>query len=170
MEMLATFFVVPALVFAYFGLVFGVGQYLSPERIWRSLRSLLPLQLNLWQLMCGVGVAAFLILLFEQGLAFAFTVFAVSLLILGWFVHAWKHEFVFLMGLRDDGFPGRHDKLIWAFLLFAFAPITVWFFRSYRLAHWPEPVAEFHSTPVGESHATAWSENAGTTVTRPAGI
>ena len=46
------------------------------------------------------------------------------------------------MGLRDDDFPGRHDKLIWAFLLFAFAPIAVWFFRSYRLAHWPEPVAE----------------------------
>ena len=27
------------------------------------------------------------------------------------------------MGLRDDEFPGRHDKLIWVFVLFAFAPV-----------------------------------------------
>ncbi len=42
------------------------------------------------------------------------------------------------MGLRDDDFPGRHDKLIWV-LVFVFAPVGAWFFRSYRLAHWPEP-------------------------------
>ena len=56
-----------------------------------------------------------------------------------WFVRNWQKEFVFLMGLRDDDFPGRHDKLIWAIVLLAFAPIGVWIFRSYRLAHWPEP-------------------------------
>ena len=29
----------------------------------------------------------------------------------------WCNEFVFLMGLRDDDFPGRNDKLIWAVVL-----------------------------------------------------
>ena len=37
--------------------------------------------------------------------------------------------------LRDDDFPGRNGKLIWVFVLLVFA----WLFRSYRLAHLPEP-------------------------------
>jgi hypothetical protein len=113
-------------------------------------------------MMCVVAVAAFLILVFEKQLEVVFTFIAVSLLVLAWFVRAWSLEFVFLMGLRDDDFPGRHDKLIWAFLLFTFAPIAIWFFRSYRLAHWPEPVAEpdFSLRP----------EPAGHTVTQPTGI
>jgi hypothetical protein len=66
------------------------------------------------------------------------------------------------MGLRDADFPGRHDMLIWAFLLFVFAPIAVWFFRSYRLAHWPEPIAEcyFSLRPA----------SAGQTVAQPTGF
>ncbi len=51
-------------------------------------------------------------------LAFIFVI--VSFFVLAWFVRAWCHEFVFLMGLRDSDLPGRHDKLIWAFLLFSF--------------------------------------------------
>jgi hypothetical protein len=162
MEMLVTFFVVPAVVFGYFGLLFGLGQFLSPERLRLIRRSLWPLRLTLWQLMCVVAVAAFLILVFERGSEVVLAFFAVSCLILAWFIRAWSHEFVFLMGLRDDDFPGRHDKLIWAFLLFAFAPITVWFFRSYRLAHWPEPVAE--------SYSSMHPEPTGKTVTQPTGF
>jgi hypothetical protein len=162
MEMLVTFFVVPAVVFGYFGLLFGLGQFLSPERLRLIRRSLWPLRLTLWQLMCVVAVAAFLILVFERGSEVVLAFFAVSCLILAWFIRAWSHEFVFLMGLRDDDFPGRHDKLIWAFLLFAFAPLTLWFFRSYRLAHWPEPVAE--------SYSSLRPEPAGKTVTQPTGF
>ena len=63
--------------------------------------------------------------------------------------------FVFLMGLCDDDLPGRHDKLIWAFLLFVFAPIAIWLFRSYRPAYWPEPAVESDSSvPSG---ATGYS-------------
>jgi hypothetical protein len=149
-------------VFAYFGLIFGLGQFLSPERIRQAIRSLWPLQLNLWQLMTGVAVAAFVMLLLERGAAVVFTFFAVSLLILAWFARTWSHELIFLMGLRDDDLPGRHDKLIWAFLLFAFAPIAIWFFRSYRLAHWPEPATE--------SSRALGPENAGTAVAHPAGM
>ncbi len=97
-------------------------------------------------MMCLVAVAAFLILVFEKQLEVALAFFTISLVVLAWFVRAWSHEFVFLMGLRDEDLPGRHDKLIWAFLLFVFAPIAIWFFRSYRLAHWPEPVAEPYSS------------------------
>jgi hypothetical protein len=162
LNMLITIFLVPALVFGYFGLLFGLAPVLSPERLRVIRRSLWPLQLNLWQMMCVVAVAAFLILVFEKQLEVSLAFFTVSILVLAWFVRAWSHEFVFLMGLRDDDFPGRHDKLIWAFLLFAFAPLAVWFFRSYRLAHWPEPVAQ--------PDASAHPERAGQTVTQPAGL
>jgi hypothetical protein len=162
METLVTFFVVPAIVFAYFGLLFGLGELLSPERLRLIRRGLWPLQLTLWQMMSVVAVAAFLILVFEKQMEVLLTFFAASCLVLAWFVRAWSHEFVFLMGLRDADFPGRHDKLIWAFLLFVFAPIAVWFFRSYRLAHWPEPIAE--------SYSSSRPEPAGHTVTHPTGF
>jgi hypothetical protein len=160
--LLTAFLIMPALVFAYVGLLFGLGPVLSPERLRSIRRSLWPLRLTLWQMMVGVAVAAFLILVFEKQLGFAIAFFTISLLILAWFVHAWNHEFVFLMGLRDEDLPGRHDKLIWAFLLFTFAPIAIWFFRSYRLAHWPEPAAE--------SDFSLRPEPAGHTVTQPTGI
>jgi len=65
-----------------------------------------------------------------------------ALLVVGAFVYLWQREFQFLMSLRDDDFPGRFDKPIWAVLLITLAPIGFWLFRSYRLAHWPEPKAE----------------------------
>jgi hypothetical protein len=72
---------------------------------------------------------------------------------LAWFIQNWRNEFVVLMGLRHDDFPGQNDKVIWAIMLLAFAPITVWFFRSYRLAHWPEPEpvsqSRLHPEPPG---------------------
>ncbi len=162
MDMLVTIFIVPALVFAYFGLLFGLAPFLSPERLRAIRRNLWPLQLSLWQMMCVVAVAAFLVLVFEKQLEVALTFFTISILILAWFVRAWSHEFVFVMGRRDDDFPGRHDKLIWAFLLFVFAPIAVWFFRSYRLAHWPEPITE--------SYSSVRPEPAGQTVAQPTGF
>jgi hypothetical protein len=162
LDMLITIFLVPALVIAYFGLLFGLAPVLSPERLRVIRRRLWPLQLNLWQMMCVVAVAAFLILAFEKQLEVALAFFTASILVLAWFVRAWSHEFVFLMGLRDGDFPGRHDKLVWAFLLFVFAPIAVWFFRSYRLAHWPEPIAE--------SYSSLRPEPAGQTVAQPTGF
>ena len=120
--LLTVFIMMPALVFAYFGLLFGLGPVLSPERLRSIRRRLWPLRLTLWQMMCVVAVAAFLILVFEKQLEFALAFFTISLLTLAWFVRAWSHEFVFLMGLRDDDFPGRNDKLIWVVVLLVFAP------------------------------------------------
>jgi hypothetical protein len=69
----------------------------------------------------------------------------IFLLILGGLAliaRAWRHEFVFLMSLRDDEFPGRRDKLVWVALMIFLPPVGIWAFRGYREAHWPEPVPE----------------------------
>jgi len=71
-----------------------------------------------------------------------FAALALAVIVLPLFLRAWRREFLFLMALRDDDFPGRHDKVIWAVALLAFAPVALWVFRSYRLAHYPEPKPE----------------------------
>lgn len=52
-------------------------------------------------------------------------------------VLGWLHEFVFLMGLRDQAFPGRHDKLIWIGLFVLMPPVGAVAFWMYRHACWP---------------------------------
>jgi hypothetical protein len=139
MEFLFDTIVLSAMVVGFFALLFGLGQVVSLEGLQRIGRGLWPLRFNLWQMMTGVAVAALMLVTFEWGYGSVLAVTVMSLLVLAWFIRNWCHEFVFLMGRRDDDFPGRNDKLIWAVLLLAFPPITVWFFRSYHLAHWPEP-------------------------------
>jgi hypothetical protein len=98
---------------------------------------------NLWHIVLGVAVTALLL-----GVASSSPhddqvfVLLLSVLVLAFFFYVWKREFLFLMQLEDDELPGRFDKLIWFVMLTAFAPVGVWFFRSYRVAHWPEPKAE----------------------------
>ncbi len=98
------------------------------------------LQFKLWHVVITV---ALLVMVFT-GLAAGpregrSLVILAALIILGLLFHTWRQEFLFLMGLRDDDFPGRHDKLVWAVMLTALAPVGLWSFRSYRLSHWPEP-------------------------------
>jgi hypothetical protein len=165
METLASFVIVPAFAILCLASIFGLAQFLSPERIRRIRRvrrGLWPLKLSLWHTTIAVAVAAFVILAFQNGYEIGLALTLISLFILAWFVRVWCSEFVFLMGLRDDDLPGRHDKLVWAFLLFAFAPIAVWLFRSYRVAHWPEPEL------VPETQAQLHPESQGTTTTQPA--
>jgi hypothetical protein len=142
METLALFPFLSALVVGTLALIFGLGQVVSLDGLRRIRRALWPFQLNLWQMMTGVALAALLLMVFELAYERILIITLISLLVLAWFVRNWRNEFVFLMGLRDSDFPGRNDKLIWAVLLVAFAPFSVWFFRSYRLAHWPEPAEE----------------------------
>jgi prepilin signal peptidase PulO-like enzyme (type II secretory pathway) len=139
METLALFLVLPALMVGTSAVIFGLGQVVSLEGLRRIGRNLWPFQFNLWQMMTGVALAAFVLMVFEWRYERIMIFTLISLLVLAWFVRNWRNEFVFLMGLRDDDLPGRNDKLIWAILLVAFAPLSIWFFRSYRLAHWPEP-------------------------------
>jgi hypothetical protein len=121
---------VPAVVLGFFQLV-APGSEIHESVMRRVAR------FKLWQVMAVVVVC---------GLLFAMTTvpspiypFTLILLIgLGLFFKAWRDEFVFLMGRHDAEFPGRHDKLMWVVLLLLYAPAGVWFFRSYRMIHWPE--------------------------------
>jgi len=100
---------------------------------------------RLWPVAVALGLALLIFALGSgprRGGDSEFLVFLVALAVLGLFLHAWRREFLFLMERRDDEFPGRLDKWTWTVLLIVLAPIGVWFFRSYRLAHWPEPRPE----------------------------
>ena len=56
----------------------------------------------------------------------------------------WVREIVHLMGLSDDAFPGRHDKLMWFALLAFVPPIGIPAFAMFRRAYWPaqKPVVD----------------------------
>jgi hypothetical protein len=132
--------VLPATVIGGFALLFHLSNIGSPEWIRRVGTGPRAWKFNLWQIMTSVVVVALLLQAARAGPEqSALSIMLLALGVLAWFVRTWCNEFVFLMGLRDDDFPGRNDKLIWAVVLLAFAPFSVWFFRSYRLAHWPQP-------------------------------
>ncbi|HEU5115427.1 MAG TPA: hypothetical protein VFT74_01985 [Isosphaeraceae bacterium] len=52
-------------------------------------------------------------------------------------VLGWLHEFLFLMGLGDESFPARYDKLIWVVLFLILPPVGAVAFWMYRHACWP---------------------------------
>jgi len=122
-------------------LVLGILQLVAPgsplhEGFARQLS-----RFKLWQVMAAVVVCG---LLFAM-ISVPSPIFPFSLLVLialGLFMKAWRDEFVFLMGRHDADFPGRHDKVMWILLMLVYAPAGVWFFRSYRQLHWPEPAPE----------------------------
>lgn len=49
----------------------------------------------------------------------------------------WVRELVTLMGLGDEAFPGRFDKVLWFALLVLLPPIGVPAFAIFRRAYWP---------------------------------
>jgi hypothetical protein len=121
-------------------ILFGLARFLDTERHVGAGRRVRPSQFTIGQVMAAVIVAALLIhVATYRGPGDPPSLIVLSLILLGWFVRHWRKEFVFLMGLRDEDFPGRHDKPIWVAMVLFLAPIGVWFFRAYRLAHWPEP-------------------------------
>jgi len=161
MQILWITIVLPAMVVGLCALLFGLCV-VSLEWIRHIGSGLRAWKFKLWHMMATVVVAALLFHVFtgppSEGRVLS--VVLLSLGVLAWFVRAWCNEFVLLMDLRDDDFPGGHDKLIWAAVLLAFAPISVWFFRSYRLAHWPAP------QPVSQSQLRP--EAPGETAAQPA--
>jgi hypothetical protein len=98
------------------------------------------LRINLWKVLLGLVVVAFLFAVIVDGPRDkGFFLLPICAAVLWLFLRAWRREFVYLMGLRDDELPGRFDKLIWAVMLTILPPIGLWCFRSYHVAHWPEP-------------------------------
>jgi hypothetical protein len=160
MEFLLIAIVVPAMVVGSFAVLFGLSRVVSLDGINRLASNVRSWRFNLWHMMAVMVVAALLLSAFSgppsEGRAFSIVLLALG--VLAWFIRVWCDEFVFLMGLRDDDFPGRNDKLIWATLLLLFAPISAWLFRSYHVAHWPEPKPAIHPgldpEPTGGRTAT----------------
>jgi hypothetical protein len=133
-------FLIVAFVVGMPALLLGVLRLVSPEHFRNYWPERWPLQLKIWHVCVAVGLAALVFMALNAGPhESGFFTFIICMLILAGFLGAWRHEVLFLMSLKDDELPGRHDKILWAILLFALAPVGVWFFRSYRLTHWPEP-------------------------------
>jgi len=146
------FLIFVAIAFSLPALVLGLLQLVAPQSsVHEGVRRRLA-QLKLWQLIVAVILCG---LLFSMSSVTSPIVpFTLAILIvLGLYLRTWRDEFVFLMGLRDDDFPGRNDKLIWVLVLLVFAPIGAWLFRSYRLAHWPQPERSRHPE-AGAAEAT----------------
>jgi hypothetical protein len=164
MELLFFTLVLPASLVGGFALLFRLARIGSPEWVRRFAGGSRAWRFNLVHMMIAVIATALLLHAFS-GPPTEDRVLAVVVLclgVLGWFVRSWCNEFVFLMSRRDDEFPGRNDKLIWAIVLLAFAPVSVWLFRSFRLAYWP--ATKFVAVDYSELH-----EEPGTgTATQPA--
>jgi hypothetical protein len=162
MEALFMMIVLAAFVVGLFAVLLCLSQVFDREGLVDVIRGLPRSRFKLWQMMAAVAVCALALLALSAGPGteriLATTILA--LCVLAWFFRNWRKEFVYLMGLRDEDFPGRHDKLIWVGMLLALAPIGVWTFRAYRLAHWPEPAPAFDP----EHRA----EEVGGTATQPA--
>jgi hypothetical protein len=132
-------FVLPAALIGGLALLFRLSRIGSPEWVRRFTAEPRAWRFNLVHLMIAVVAAALLMYPFS-GPPTGDRVLCVIVLclgVLGWFVRSWCNEFVFLMSRRDEEFPGRNDKLIWAIVLLVLAPVSVWLFRSFRLAYWP---------------------------------
>jgi hypothetical protein len=114
---------------------------------WRRL-----MRINLWHVMAVVALLA-LLLATAEAPGYWLMLGGFALLVV--FSRAWIRQLTFLMSLRDEDFPGRFDKLVWAFLLVALAPIGYWAFRAYRDTHWPEPAIDLETGQASKASAAA---------------
>jgi len=131
------FLIFMAVSFSLPAMILGVLQLVAPQSLLHEsvLRRLT--RFKLWQLTGTVAICGLLFAVMTASSPIPFLLLLLA--VLGLFLKFWRDEFVFLMGRNDDDFPGRHDKLVWVVVLLVFAPAGTWFFRSYRLTHWPEP-------------------------------
>ena len=65
-----------------------------------------------------------------------------------WFLRIWTREFLFLMCLGDDDFPGRHDKALWVLVMVVVPPVGLWVFQSYQQLRWPDDSAVSTAKPA----------------------
>jgi hypothetical protein len=90
-----------------------------------------------WELAAYLVVGLFLVaLLLPAAVALAVAALVVALAV------AWVHEFVFLMRLGPDAFPGRHDRAVWIALMLLLPPVGLLAFWTFRRAAWPESKSE----------------------------
>lgn len=93
-----------------------------------------------WQrivIVAGLAVLGFHLLMGAALLGFAALLIG-GLVLLAWL---WFDELIWLMRQEDQVFPGRFDKLIWAFLLILLPPVGVLALGSFRRARMEERTA-----------------------------
>jgi hypothetical protein len=108
-------------------------------------------QVRIWQIAVAIAYdgLVFSMLFSHRRPDYELATFFVMVAFSGLFLYAWSREFWLLMDLGDADFRGRYDKPIWVFLLVILAPVSLFLFRSYRLAHWadrelkPAPETDF---------------------------
>ncbi|MDB5350924.1 MAG: hypothetical protein JWN86_2171 [Planctomycetota bacterium] len=84
----------------------------------------------------AVGVPAVMFLLFftEPPAEVAMLLLAASSVVFAWL---WGREFINLMGLADEAFPGRYDKILWFTLMILLPPVGLLAFGAFRRVYWP---------------------------------
>src|SRR5437660_8949830 len=103
---------IPALLLGLARLVLAGGPAPLRPDVWPGLsRDGSPRWDRLVQVALGFGLVVLLLFAGGPGRHDGVFVFLLALAVLGLFLYAWRREFVFLMSLRDDDFPGRFDKL-----------------------------------------------------------
>ncbi len=107
-----------------------------------------------WQLALGAVVALFLLTLV---LPLVVTAAVIAFLLV--LVAVWIHEFLALMRLTDNDFPGRFDKLVWSIVMIVFAPVGLIAFAIYRRRRWPDDPPLWESPPPPKSNQP-WDRDA----------
>lgn len=96
--------------------------------------------LPIWlRLMIAVGLAVVGLQLIMAAAVVGFAALLIGGLAL--FAWIWFDELIWLMRQEDHVFPGRFDKLIWAFLLIFLPPVGVLGLGSFRRARMAERTA-----------------------------
>jgi hypothetical protein len=98
-----------------------------------------------WQIAAVVALALLAVVVLLP-LAMA----AVMVGLIAAFLVFWISEFVALMRLRDEAFPGRHDKLVWSVLMIVLPPVGAIAFGIYRRREWPAAGREKPASPWGD--------------------
>jgi hypothetical protein len=99
---------------------------------WHWLDEML-VRIRIWHAVVSVALTGLILMGVTSHFGEPFLFLAVVLVAL-LFLRAWRHTFVALMACRDDAFPGRSDKLVWALLLVLAPPVGFICFRAYRHA------------------------------------
>jgi len=92
-----------------------------------------------WFVLALAGSAPFLLflLMLDAGPhAFELVIPLLILAVVGMLLMLWVRELITLMGMGDEAFPGRYDKVLWFALLVLMPPVGVVTFALFRRVYW----------------------------------
>jgi small-conductance mechanosensitive channel len=81
----------------------------------------------------------------------------ITIVLLVALLFVWVAEFVTLMRLPEDVFPGHRDKLVWMLFMLLVPPVGLLAFWTFRRSHWPDGVPV--PPPYTQKPKSPWSED-----------